>query len=56
MSDFHNFPEAGPAGYGEVQRVRGFGVGVVVTKLAQAYYPTLDSSYRRERLASASGG
>ena len=43
VSDFHNFPRLDLL---DMRRYNGSGFGVgVVTKLAQAYYPTLDSSF-----------
>ena len=43
VSDFHNFPRLDLL---DMQKYNGSGFGVgVVTKLAQAYYPTLDSSF-----------
>ena len=43
VSDFHNFPRLDLL---DMRRYNGSGFGIgVVTKLAQAYYPTLDSSF-----------
>ncbi len=43
VSDFHNFPRLDLL---DMRKYNGSGFGVgVVTKLAQAYYPTLDSSF-----------
>ena len=43
VSDFHNFPRLDLL---DMRKYNGSGFGIgVVTKLAQAYYPTLDSSF-----------
>ena len=43
VSDFHNFPRLDLL---DMRKYNGSGFGIgVVTKLAQAYYPTLDSNY-----------
>ena len=43
VSDFHNFPRLDLL---EMKKYNGSGFGIgVVTKLAQAYYPTLDSNF-----------